>query len=132
MEQQQRELQRLQLEAFETQKKTLEAEKKLQELNQQQQQHMQMLQLEALEAERKTLEAEKKLQIQRQEQLVVQQQHVQQQNIDMLDEVGPLSSSSAGSMRRQQQQYSLPPPPSAATYRSRLQTISAAGDYRPV
>jgi hypothetical protein len=122
--QQQLELQKLQMEAIEAERKTLEAERKLQELSQNMQQHkqVQLLQLEALEVERKTIEAERKLQLHLQE----QQLHQQKQQLDMIDELGPLSSSSAGSLRRQQQQ-SVPPPPSASTYRTRLQTISAAG-----
>jgi hypothetical protein len=103
-QQQQLELQRLQLNA-------LEAGNRIQELHLQQQQHVQ-----TLDAQMKNSGTEKTLQL--------------QQHLDMIDESGPLSSSSAGSLRRQQQQQQqqlLPPPPSGATYRSRLQTIAAAG-----
>jgi hypothetical protein len=131
-QQQQLEMQRLQLEAIEAERKTLEAERKLQELSylQQQQQQLQqqqqvqqqtLLHLEAISAERKNLEADKILQEQQTQRL-----H-QQQHSDVTDELGPLSGSSAGSLRRQQKQISVPPPPSAATYRTRIHTISAAG-----
>ena len=123
-QQQQLEMQRLQLEAIEAERKSLEAERKLQELNylqQQQQQQQTLLHLEAIAAERKNLEADKILQEQQMQRL-----H-QQQHSDVTDELGPLSGSSAGSLRRQQKQISVPPPPSAATYRTRIHTISAAG-----